>query len=228
LAYVETFRELISMHEQSNALMPNAPSFTTVSTDMTSRNTVPTNGQRWQGLCEADAAEEAYFNSDDHEEDEVLTPPKNKLLSNGTSSSKSVKPLVDYPDDDEGETEEETSIANKTKGIEANGSATSEEDELAGPPRRERTPPPPERLSEKRRREEDEDDDELVKLVQQPKRRSSVGSTSSNASVSNITTKSLRRKQSINSGKDGGPGSKKIQISLTVKSEKAKVEGEPS
>lgn len=87
------------------------------------------------------------------------------------SASAVVKPLVDYPDDDE-----EDIMDTKPEGAEQQPVASPTETSTevpASPP----TQNPPERLAEKRRREE-EDDDELSKLTAGPKRRSSTSGNS--------------------------------------------------
>ncbi|KAI9804447.1 MAG: hypothetical protein M1825_001346 [Sarcosagium campestre] len=81
-------------------------------------------GQRWQGVKEMDAAEEAYFNSSD-DEDELsssntttnatgttnnnasITSPnfRGKPKTNGVPTT--LKPLVDYPDDDDSDDSED-------------------------------------------------------------------------------------------------------------------------
>jgi protein phosphatase-4 regulatory subunit 3 len=169
------------------------------------------NGGRWQGLKDADNEEEAYFNGVGEEDEELEFSAKAKPSINGASP---IKPLVDYPDDDDDGTmdilAQDTSSDQPRETIEP----VLKEQELA---------PVPERLAEKRRREEDEED-ELTKLSAQPKRRSS--SISSIGSAPSTHGQTLRRKKStsISSGKDGPP--KKISISLAVKSGNAHTESE--
>lgn len=82
-----------------------------------------------------------------------------------------VKPLVDYPDDDD-----EDIMDTKPEGAEQQPVTSPTETSTEVPA----SPPiqnPPERLAEKRRREE-EDDDELSKLTAGPKRRSSTSGNS--------------------------------------------------
>lgn len=96
-----------------------------------------------------------------------------------------VKPLVDYPDDDDDEDVMDTkpeALAEQTQRAELLStteptSETSPDAAVSAPSSPAQTPPP-ERLAEKRRREE-EDDDELMKLTTGPKRRSSTSSNSS-------------------------------------------------
>lgn len=111
------------------------------------------------------------------------------------SASAVVKPLVDYPDDDE-----EDIMDTKPEGAGQQpvvGPTETSTEVPASPP----TQNPPERLAEKRRREE-EDDDELSKLTAGPKRRSS---TSSNSGAFN-----MNRKKSLSAGsltdKNASPG----------------------
>ena len=73
-------------------------SFTTVETEQTATRPVLANGQRWQQLKDLDAEEEAYFNSEDNDDDELLSPTPAKPIANGASP---LKPIVDYPEDDE-------------------------------------------------------------------------------------------------------------------------------
>jgi protein phosphatase-4 regulatory subunit 3 len=204
ITYVDTFKQLMDKCEVYLAPPQDNLSFTTVDTETPNRSLL-SNGQRWQGLKDTDAEEEAYFNGSDNEE-ENFSPATLKSTPNGASP---LKPLVDYPED------EEDDIMDAENHEEESADRPQETIETESPPHttsREPSPLPPERLSEKRRREE-EDEDELVKLSTQPKRRSSVGSTSSTASTASQV---LRRKKSISSGKDGPP--KKISISIAVKS----------
>jgi protein phosphatase-4 regulatory subunit 3 len=212
ITYVDTFRQLIDKYETFTASVPDNVSFTTVDTEQTPIRGPIINGQRWHGIKDTDAEEEAYFNgSDDDDENRYSgedSSPAGK--ANGSSS----KPLVNYPEDDEDEL-----------GMDVPASAdqvqnrASDEDTTSTPGTRAsrgQTPPPPERLSEKRRREED-DEDELGKLSSAPKRRSSIGS---NASIPPSGGPTLRRaKSSVASGKENA--NKKISISLAVKPENA-------
>lgn len=97
------------------------------------------------------------------------------MVTTGEPSSESasavVKPLVDYPDDDD-----EDIMDTKPEGAEQQPVA-SPTDTSTGVPASPPIQNPPERLAEKRRREE-EDDDELSKLTAGPKRRSSTSGNS--------------------------------------------------
>jgi len=208
ITYVDTFRQLIDKYEKYMVPAPENISFTSVDTETPNRGIVNGGQQRWQGLKDADAEEEAYFNGSD-DEDEQFPPLVKPPVANGASP---LKPLVDYPDDDDDGTmdilAQDTSPDQPRQTIES----------TSAPP--EQTPVP-ERLAEKRRREEDEED-ELSKLSTQTKRRSS--SISSIGSAVSTHGQTLRRKKSISSGKDGPP--KKISISLAVKSGNTPADGE--
>ncbi|EON68325.1 hypothetical protein W97_07583 [Coniosporium apollinis CBS 100218] len=213
ITYVDTFQGLISKYEQykeqSFPTQDADQSFTSQETDTPNRGII-NGGQRWQGLKDTDAEEEAYFNGSDNEDEEDENRiPDVKPAANGASP---VRPLVNYPDDEEDAME---TLPQRTPAKESQPAA-----EPSDSPQREQTPvpqaPPPERLAEKRRREEDEED-ELGKLSTLTKRRSSSVSSAGSTASSNASNSSniLRRKKSINSGKDGPP--KKIAISLSMK-----------
>lgn len=223
ITYVDTFQNLITRYDQMQGYNPEMESTLFGQEDDNTPTRTKVNGNhRWQGVKEMDAAEEEYFNTSDDEEEPLM---KKKLLTpmiNG--SSPVMKPLVDYPDDDE-----EAMDTRAEPGAVLTPSPTASEDNNRTPgsdvsgianPLSRLPQIPPERLSEKRRREEDEED-ELGKLSSQIKRRSSsassVGSpTSTTVSASN-TSNILRRKKSFSSNKDA-PTGKKIAISLAVKS----------
>jgi len=223
LAYMETFKVLVVKYEQMNAPIPDELSFTTVETEQTPNKAGPPilNGQRWQGLREVDPDEEAYFNGDDHdEEEEALSPVTSKTVSNGSSP---IKPLVDYPDDDDDDDDDELSRPDDvvTNGAKAPSEESTAEPEAsastaadtASPPAT--VPPPPERIAEKRRRQDDDEDDELARIASQPpKRRLSGASTPSNSVVTGGHT--LRRKKGMNAA-EGKKKESKIAISLAVK-----------
>lgn len=119
-----------------------------------------------------------------------------------------VKPLVDYPDDDDDDAmdtkpeqlaDQSAETQTVTVGdIQVEPSPESTTSEPSSPTAQ--TPPIPERLSEKRRREE-EDEDELVKLAAGPKRRSS---TSSNSGAGILNRKKTLSIGSIGSVEKGG------------------------
>jgi protein phosphatase-4 regulatory subunit 3 len=135
-----------------------------------------------------------------------------------------VKPLVDYPDDDE----DENAMDTKPEADEFQAQPTpQQEDATADISLETQSTPvslsktPPERLSEKRRREE-EDDDELVKLTSGPKRRSSTSSSSGSAgllrrkrgmSIGTLSTAEKGSTQNVSGGL-GGAAPKRIAINL--------------
>ena len=211
ITYVDTFKQLIDKYEKYLAPPPDNLSFTSVETEQAPNRGLIPGGQRWHGgLKDQDAEEEAYFNSSDNEEEDEQFSSTLKPITNGASP---MKPLVDYPDDDDDGMDilaQDMSPDQPRETIEPTSAA------------REQAVIPPERLAEKRRREED-DEDELGKLTTQPKRRSSsIGSVGSNTSTHSQT---LRRKKGINSGKDGPP--KKITIAaLAAKSGNASADSE--
>lgn len=111
-----------------------------------------------------------------------------------------MKPLVDYPDDDDEDDAMNTKVEDQTQPKQESSSqedpgrdtAMESSEEAPSTPVSLTIQTPPERLSEKRRREE-EDDDELMKLTAGPKRRSSVNAGSGSAGL-------LRRKRSVSIG----------------------------
>lgn len=122
------------------------------------------------------------------------------------SASPMVKPLVDYPDDDDEDAmdtkpEDLPDQTAQTQPLGATDVQVKTPETVATPASPTvRTSPAPERLAEKRRREE-EDEDELVKLATGPKRRSS---TSSNSSVGSTNRKKSMSIGSIGSLDKGG------------------------
>ncbi|TKA79362.1 hypothetical protein B0A49_01009 [Cryomyces minteri] len=210
ITYVNTFQSLILKYDQIQSGYPTEgdQSFTTQEADTPNRGVI-NGGQRWQSLKDTDAEEEAYFNgSDGEDEDDGSLPTAVKSAINGTSP---LRPLVNYPDDEEDAMDILASPS--TPGYEVKSVQSPSPTTQALTVQSPRTPP--EKLSEKRRREEDEED-ELGKMLTHPKRRSSVSSVSSTGSTASTHGHMLRKKKSINAGKDGPP--KKIAISLAVKS----------
>jgi len=186
-------------------------SFTSVDSDTPARNVGIVNGGKWgQGLKEADSDEEAYFNGSDDEDDGL----PNGVKANGASP---VRPLVNYPDDDDGDEDEMDILATSAPSVSPHTSSTAtqtQETPDTSPSAKTDVTSPPERISEKRRREEDEEDELLSSLSSStPKRRASVNSNSSTQSLQR-----LRRKNSMSSAKDGGGGPKKISLSIPLKS----------
>lgn len=224
ITYVPTFQNLILRYEQLHE-RPDTTAQNSFASDDTEPGRIPMNGGRVQGLRDMDAEEEAYFNGSDDEEETTLPSHAGKPMANGA------RPLVDYPEDDE----DSMDVLQEGEGV-GDARPSSEEhaqddSTAAAPPTpptstspqasppRDQTPvpstPPPERLSEKRRREED-DEDELGKLSASSKRRSSVSSVGSNISTTSANT-GLKRKKSVNNGKDG-PQKMAIKLAHAVKS----------
>lgn len=217
ITYVETFQNIVLRYDQmQNYNAEQEAAMAAQDGELTPTRGLKVNGhQRWQGLKE-DAAEEAYFNTSDDEDELAATDLKSSepRLANGASPL--MKSLVDYPDDDFEDAMDTTKTSQQL--------LTPLRSSPLPDPGEERTPPkpsppvshtPPERLSEKRRRQEDDEEDMLGKLSQ-PKRRtpsmSSIGSTLSNGV--------LRRKKGFSDrNRDSSGGAKKIEISLGAKRE---------
>ncbi|RAL07973.1 SMEK family protein [Aspergillus homomorphus CBS 101889] len=206
ITYVDTFQSLYLRYEQLQGYDNEADSTLYSQEEELPSQKMQANGSRWQGVKEMDAAEEEYFNTSDDEEQWQQDPQSNTagppLTLNGVASPV-VKPLVDYPDDDDeddamdAKPEDQTQPKQESSSQEATGRDTvmgSSEDSPSTPVSL-TVQTPPERLSEKRRREE-EDDDELMKLSTGPKRRSSTNAGSGSAGL-------LRRKRSVSIGSLG-------------------------
>ncbi|KAJ5576004.1 hypothetical protein N7535_002930 [Penicillium sp. DV-2018c] len=182
IVYVDTFQSLILRYDQMQGYGAEVDSTLFSQVEPTEPPSPPRkmyiSGQRWQGARELDPAEEEYFNTSD-DEDEIKWTQDRAAMSGGPSNgsaSPAVKPLVDYPDDDD-----EDLMDTKAEGAEQPPTTSQSEAPAEDHPSSILTQsPPPERLSEKRRREE-EDDDELIKLTAGPKRRSSTSSNSSSS-----------------------------------------------
>ncbi|KAJ5919702.1 hypothetical protein N7454_009537 [Penicillium verhagenii] len=198
ITYVDTFVNLILRYDQMQGYGGEADPLFGPEGSSTPRR-MPLNGQRWQGVKEMDAAEEDYFGTSDDEDD---WPQENRgALAAGTSNGSAtlmVKPLVDYPEDDDEDvmdTKPEALAEQTQQAAESSASDTTSEASSDVTPILPTQAPPPERLAEKRRREDE--DDELVKLAAGSKRRSS---TSSNSSAG-----MLSRKKSLSIGPIGTP-----------------------
>lgn len=217
ITYVDTFQNLILRYDQMHEPIPTQElehSFTSVDSDTPARAQHMMNGHRWGQALKDDPDEEAYFNTSD-DEDETASE-----LIKPTNGASPVRPLVNYPDDDEDDMDilaadipvsaQKVSAATQTA-----GESTSPKTGAVGSP--------PERISEKRRREEDEEDELLASIATStgPKRRASTASNTSTGSL-----RSLRRKSpNIAPSKESGTP-KKISISLGVKSGGEGGEGE--
>jgi len=236
IVYVDTFINLVNRYEQMQGYGADAEFTLSTRGEEAQTPRVQPNGQRWPGVGEMDAAEEAYFNTSDDEEEvsnimnSYISQYANQLQWQQTNSDAAqdaptlpplpaTKPLVDYPDDDDDEDAMDTQ-SDSTQAQKQEEKPFKQEPNLTqSPDIRPTTPPsqpPPERLSEKRRREE-EDEDELVKLTSGgPKRRSSTSSNSGSAGF-------LRRKRSMEKGNTQSSGNvsappKKISINIGAKS----------
>ena len=211
ITYVDTFQTLILRYDQMQGFSSDGDTTLFSNDGISTPNRTPNvNGNRWQGVKDMDATEEAYFNTSDDEEE---TSPKilkkqrrNSIITNGVATSPMLKSLVDYPDDDE----------------DAMDTRTSETFETSIKPKLSPSPmlqtPPPERMSEKRRREENDDEDELGKLTS-TKRRSSISSTGSATNSNTLKRKKAFAKNENRDSPGGEKGTvvKKIEISLSNK-----------
>ncbi|OJD36122.1 uncharacterized protein BKCO1_1300057 [Diplodia corticola] len=222
ITYVPTFQNLILRYEQLHERL-DATAQNSFASDDTEPGRMPVNGGRMQGLRDMDAEEEAYFAGSDDDEEVSLPSHAGKPAANGA------RPLVDYPEDDEDSMDVlQEGVVNATPSVEqpppeptstTPPTPPTSTSPVGSPPSEPLTvpsTPPPERLSEKRRREED-DEDELGKLSASSKRRSSsVSTVGSNNGTAGANT-GLRRKKSINNGKDG-PQKIAIKLAHAVKS----------
>ena len=214
ITYVDTFQNLILRYDQMNGYSADMENTLFGQEDGSNTPGMKVNGnQRWQGVKEMDATEEEYFNTSDDEDELSARAKPGTPMTNGASPL--VKPLVDYPDDDD-------ELMDTKGGLPDRKPLTAPDDEVRSASSDKTLSPkpltpipqtPPERLSEKRRREEDEED-ELGKLSHIKRRSPSVSSLGSTTTTLSNT---LRRKKSFTSSKDS-PTGKKIAISLSVKS----------
>ncbi|RAH61510.1 DUF625-domain-containing protein [Aspergillus piperis CBS 112811] len=202
ITYVDTFQSLILRYEQMQGYGAEPESSLMSHEEAMPSRRMQAGGQRWQGVGEMDAAEEEYFNTSDDEEQESRQTASDAARMQNGAASPIVKPLVDYPDDDDEDdamdTKPEPSDGQAPQNQEQPQQDGPEHDAAAGSPADSPSTPvstpqtPPERLSEKRRREE-EDDDELMKLTAGPKRRSSTSAGPGTAGM-------VRRKRSVSIG----------------------------
>lgn len=215
IKYVDTFQTLILRYDQFQGYNPEDPTlFGQDQAGTPTRSTVNGN-QRWQGVKEMDAAEEAYFNTSDDEDELAHKKVNAKRHSLVNGASPLARSLVDYPDDEEEAMDAHTRVTDRqpierlnARAVEENATSTSA---IAHAP-------PPERLSEKRRREEDDEEDELGKLSTSKRRSSSVSSTSSGISIGSNSSSVLRRKKPFVSHPKVSPSnSDHIKISLSAK-----------
>lgn len=214
ITYVDTFQSLILRYDQMQGYNPDADSaLFGQDHDGNGQRTSVNGNQRWQGVKEMDAAEEAYFNTSDDEDELANKKVSSKRPSMANGISPLAKSLVDYPDDEE-ESSEATGEVIERRPVERMNAQAAEENSKSRIPVA--NTPPPERLSEKRRREEDEEEeDELGKLSTSKRRSSSISSTSSGISIGSSSGNVLRRKKAfISSSKDAAASNDKIRISL--------------
>lgn len=216
ITYVDLFDQLIQAHERMQGFAQDMETvlFSQVDDGTPMRTKINGANRRWQGAQELDAEEEQYFNTSDDEDELAASNPKSlNPLANGASPL--MKPLVDYPDDEEELSPPSLrSFYHKPPGYAVNDMGTDGMENVAPSSKSVPLPStPPERVAEKRRREEDEED-ELGKLSMSKRRTSSIGSSSPAAGAGSNT---LRRKKSFSLAKEVPP-SKKMTISLSVKS----------
>lgn len=215
ITYVDTFTYMVLRYDQLQGLAPSMETSFLDTEEDTPKRPETGRGNRWEGLKGLDAAEEEYFNTSDDEEENSTKSPAARGSMNGASP---LKPLVDYPSDEEPENMDTDTAAviapTKAKSVDSTASMASDKNNFPASTSS-TAPAPPERLSEKRRREED-DEDELGKLAQQKRRNSS-------SSVGSNTSSVLRRKKSFTnsahgSGAAGKPNKIAISLSPAIKS----------
>ena len=216
ITYVDLFEQLIQAYERMQGFVQDMDTTLFSQDDDGSPVRTKINGanQRWQGARDLDAEEEQYFNTSDDEDELAASKPK-PLHAMANGASPLMKPLVDYPDDeDEMSPSHFQSFYHKPPDEDVEGAKSDSLEHAVPKPRGQMLPSaPPERVAEKRRREEDEED-ELGRLSVTKRRTPSVGS---NASPAIIGSNVLRRKKSFTPTKDTPPA-KKMTISLAVKS----------
>ncbi|KAK3681483.1 Platinum sensitivity protein [Vermiconidia calcicola] len=103
ITYVNTFQALVMKYDQltSGYPMANGAEDSSFTTQEGTPQRLVNGRQSFAGLKEMDGDEEAYFNNDDDgEDDEGLPTSVKRAMINGASP---VRPLVSYPDDDDGE-----------------------------------------------------------------------------------------------------------------------------
>ncbi|KAJ6107272.1 hypothetical protein N7523_008595 [Penicillium sp. IBT 18751x] len=197
ITYVDTFQNLILRYDQMQGYGAEAESTLFSQDESDTPQQMPLNGQRWQGVKEMDATEEEYFAGSDDEDE--WQQENRAALTAGTvngSASPLVKPLVDYPDDDDEDAmdtkpeDDPHRLAEDQPSNVADVQGENPSEATVTPTSPTQNPPVLERLAEKRRREE-EDEDELVKLATGPKRRSSTSSNSSAGSIHRKKTMSI-------------------------------------
>ena len=227
ITYVNTFGALVLKYEQiQSGYNPEDTSFSTQGGETPNRSHVA-GGQRWQGLKDTDAEEEAYFNaaSDEETEDENAASLPETVVAKTPEGGPPMRPLVSYPEDEDEDTMEMLAASPSTPAEKKEPVIESSTPEKPGSP--------PSIVPEKRRREDDDDDD-LEKLAGavSAKRRSSVSSISSvrsDMSAANLDSPTssqqqngasmptLRRKGSLRSKDEKGISIGPISLSLSGK-----------
>lgn len=224
LSYIETFRELVRLNEQSRGFAGNMENLFMESEDELGRRPPHVNGRMMEHIT-IDPMEEEYWNTSD-DEDEA----SNKLAARNplASGPGPLSALVDYHSDEEADengdvmmkaadaeaaketskkTSEETSEETSKEALKENDDDTKTISDVDAAPA---VLAPPERLSEKRRREED-DEDEMGKMMQH-KRRNSQSSLQNAAGAAAI----LRKKKPFGGSPNSSTaGSRKIDIRLS-------------
>jgi protein phosphatase 4 regulatory subunit 3 len=223
IIYVDSFESLLMRYDQLTADKPEIEhTLFSQDEDSPSANRQSLNG-RWQGIPEMGPDEENYFDTSDDdddlngEDDAAWEKYKLKEMPNG-SDSPANKPLVDYPDDEDDDSDEllmdpKPIVTPQTPLTPESESGNSPDGKGAGPVKQLQPSPeiksnadaaselqnPPERMAEKRRRQEDEEEDELGKLSTGVKRRNSSSGSSASSLLSQGA--SLKRKKSFLRGK---------------------------
>ena len=195
ITYVNTFQALVLKYDQMQAGYPVNGTEDSFTTQEGTPHRMVNGGQRNPGLRDLDEDEQSYFEGGDDEEDEEGGLPSMataKPMMNGASP---VRPLVNYPDDDEDAMDILASSPDPLKDKKSSSSSdlnttdteptldTMDEDFVESERGRDRRPrpveesptrnSPPESIAMKRRRQ-DEDDDELGKMMGVKRRNSSA------------------------------------------------------
>ena len=249
ITYVKIFQHLLLIHAQSlNSFEVGLVQSRTFPIDETNGipsrpvRQVKSNGPAMSATTQVDASDEenwAWSGSDDDDDD--LERPLELQTNGSVGASPLMKPLVDYPDDDE---EDEGQVRTRRPhhtdprlsqsfyGSLSSETSPSQDRRRVRADARSSTPlsqHPPDRIPEKRKFEEDDDDDELGKLSSTNKRRnssSSITSVNSTASLHNNASErsnhssgsggspSLRKKKSMIPTRERPGTAKKIEINM--------------
>jgi len=222
LAYIDTFREIITRYDHSQGYTITVePYFLESEDELSNRRPTNPNGRGMMEHLAVDPNEDDYWNSvSDDEENVVREGPE---LGATPNSSNTAKPLVEYTSDED--VEESSDAVMTSAAAPPSDDASKENKEPTTPGSTSGTATPPERVSEKRRREEDEDD-AIDKLVHHKRRNSSAAS--SNSSINSATA--LRKKKNFGGSRDASPnghGPKKISITISSSIKNAAVKAGP-